>query len=204
MDVFKRLMTAFAVLLWGAVGLANAATLPSGALPFGVGVNIHFTRGNTQSLDLIAAAGIRVVRMDFLWSTIEKSKGVYDWSAYDELLANLEARGLQPYFILDFSNALYEQLRVSWIGAYPDGTYLSAPQHAGSVAAFAAWAKAAATHFAGHNVIWEIWNEPNLATYWKLVPDAGKYSALALSTCNAIKSADASAVVVGPASSGFP
>lgn len=204
MDVSRRLTAALAVVLMTVAASVQAASLPGPTIPSNVGVNIHFTRGNTQSLDLMAAAGIRVVRMDFVWSTTETSKGSYDWSAYDELLGNLEARGLQPYFILDFSNALYEQTRVNWVGAYPSGTYVSAPQHPASVAAFTAWAKAAAAHFAGHNIIWEIWNEPNLATFWKPGPDAAKYGALALGTCSAIRSADSSAVVIGPASSAFP
>lgn len=203
MDVFARITIALGTLLLASVTPVSAATLPGTTLPAGVGVNIHFTRGNTQSLDMIAAAGIRVVRMDFFWNTIERSKGVYDWSAYDELVGNLEARGLQPYFILDYSNTIYEQTRTSWVGAYPSGSYVLSPQHALSVAAFSAWAKAAAVHFAGHNVIWEIWNEPNLATFWKLQPNATQYSTLAISACNALRSGDSSAVVVGGAISGF-
>lgn len=204
MDVFTRVKSLFCILLLASGGPVAAASLPGTTIPAGVGVNIHFTRGNTQSLDLIAAAGIRVVRTDFTWSSIEKSRGVYDWSAYDELVANLETRGLQPYFILDYSNALYEQMRVSWVGAAPTGSYISSPQHPQSVTAFSNWAKAAAQHFSGHNIIWEIWNEPNLATFWTLQPNVAQYNTLALSTCSAIKSADSSAIVVGPATSGFP
>lgn len=204
MDVLSRLRIVLAAALVIAASSLPAATLPGTAMGPGVGVNIHFTRGNTQSLDLMAAAGIRLVRTDFLWVTTEASKGVYDWSAYDELVGNLESRGLQPFFILDYSNLLYEQTRVSWTGAYPTGTYVSAPQHPVSVAAYSAWAKAAAAHFAGHNVIWEIWNEPNITTFWKPLPNAAAYSTLANSACNAIKSADPSAMVVGPASSGTP
>jgi hypothetical protein len=204
MDVFTRMRVVVGAVLLTLMGSAAAGTLPGAAIPAGVGVNIHFVRGNTQSLDLIAAAGIRVVRMDLFWTSVEYNKGTYDWTAYDELVSNLEARGLQPYFILDASNAFYEQTRVTWVGAYPSGTYLPSPQHPLSVAAFSAWAKAAAAHFAGHNVIWEIWNEPNLATFWMPQPNATQYSTLALSTCSEIKAADPSAVVIGPAVSGFP
>lgn len=203
MDVFSRIRIVLGALLLAAAESVAAANLPGATIPAGVGVNIHFIVGNTQSLDLIAAAGIRVVRMDFYWNSTEKSKGIYDWSAYDQLVSNLEARGLQPYFVLDNSNALYEQTRTSWIGAYPSAKYLPSPQHPLSVTAFSAWAKAAAVHFAGHNVIWEIWNEPNLASFWKPQANVTQYNTLAISTCNAIRSGDSSAVVVGGSISGF-
>lgn len=203
MDVYTRVKKILGALLLVSAGSAYAASLPDSTIPAGVGVNIHFTRGNTQSLDLIASAGIRVVRMDFFWDTIETRKGVYDWSAYDELVRNLEARGLQPYFILDNSNGLYEQTRATWMGAYPSGNYIPAPQHPASIAAFTAWASAAAAHFSGHNIIWEIWNEPNLASFWRPRPNATQYSTLANGVCSAIRSADPSAVIVGGAISGF-
>jgi hypothetical protein len=49
-------------------GAAAAAALPELVLPQGVGVNIHFTRGHDRDLDLIAAAGFKVVRRDFSWA----------------------------------------------------------------------------------------------------------------------------------------
>jgi hypothetical protein len=58
---------------------------------------------------LIAAAGLKFVRMDLGWSGIERKQGAYDWSAFDELMANLERRGLRALFILDYSNRLYEE-----------------------------------------------------------------------------------------------
>src|SRR5436190_23338421 len=47
--------------------LTLAVEIPDRVLPDGVGVNIHFTRGHQKDLDLIAAAGFRLVRTDFLW-----------------------------------------------------------------------------------------------------------------------------------------
>ena len=59
------------------IGLV-AADLPPLVLPAGVGVNIHFTTGHEQDLDLIAAAGFKFVRMDFGWQSTERKKGEYD------------------------------------------------------------------------------------------------------------------------------
>jgi polysaccharide biosynthesis protein PslG len=185
-------------------GAANANEIPNLVLPAGVGVNIHFIRGHERDLDMIAAAGFKFVRMDFLWSETERKKGIYDWSAYDELTANLEKRGLHAYYILDYSNPLYE---TNVIAKNPisgkENEVLASPQHPESIVAFARWAAAAAKHFQGHHVIWEIWNEPNIS-FWEPRPDVNQYTTLALATAKAIRAADPYATIVGPTSSGFP
>lgn len=183
---------------------ALAADLPPPVLPAGVGVNIHFTRGHQADLDLIAAAGIKVVRMDLGWAGIERQPGRYDWSAYDELTANLEKRGLRPLYILDYSNPLYEETVVSRnpvTGREQRDT--ASPQHPESVAAFARWAAAAAERYRGRRVIWEIWNEPNIS-FWKPKPDVAQYNTLALATARAIRAADPQATIIGPATSEIP
>ncbi|HXT41085.1 MAG TPA: cellulase family glycosylhydrolase [Candidatus Angelobacter sp.] len=183
---------------------ALPAELPGPVLPAGVGVNIHFTRGHERDLDMIAAAGFRFIRMDFGWAAIERKKGEYEWSEYEELTASLEKRGIRPYYILDYSNPLYEETvtgKNPISGAEHRDT--ASPQHPQSVAAFARWAAAAAQHFHGRHVVWEIWNEPNIS-FWKPKPDAGQYTALALATCKAVRAADPQATIVAPATSTFP
>lgn len=202
MKTFPALPSALAAGLL-AVAL-SAADLPAPVLPAGVGVNIHFNRGHETDLDLIAAAGIKVVRMDLGWAGIERQRGEYDWSAYDELTANLEKRGLQPLYILDYSNPLYEETVVSRnpvTGREQRDT--ASPQRPESVAAFARWAAAAAERYRGRRVIWEIWNEPNIS-FWKPKPDVTQYNTLALATCRAIRAVDPRATIIGPATSEIP
>lgn len=195
------------ILLAAAVcALAPSATaaLPPLTIPQGVGVNIHFTRGHEADLDLIAAAGFKFIRMDFAWGGIERDRGVFDWSAYEELTGNLEKRGLSAIYILDYSNSLYEEAVASKnpiTGQQHRDT--ASPQHPESVAAFARWAAAAARHFQGRPILWEIWNEPNIS-FWKPKPDVTQYTTLALATCQAIHEADPDALVIGPATSGVP
>jgi hypothetical protein len=182
----------------------SARSLPPLVLPHGVGVNIHFTRGHERDLDLIAAAGFRFVRMDFVWSSTERRCGEYDWSAYEELTEQLEQRGLRALYILDYSNPLYEDTVVARnpITGREERTTAS-PQQPQSVAAFARWAAAAAAHFRGRGVLWEIWNEPNIG-FWRPRPDVRQYATLALATCRAVRAADPEAGLLAPASSGFP
>ena len=183
---------------------AMAADIPELTLPQGVGVNIHFTRGHERDLDLIAAAGVKFIRMDFGWAGTERQKGEYNWSAYDELTANLEKRGLRAIYILDYSNPLYEETVVSRNPITgKEQKDVASPQHPESVAAFARWAGAAAKHFSGRRIIWEIWNEPNI-TFWKPKPDVRQYTALALATAKAVRAADPNATIIGPATSEVP
>jgi hypothetical protein len=191
-------------LLLALPALLLAAELPVPVLPAGVGVNIHFTKGREADLDLIAAAGFKFIRMDFGWQGIERKKGEYDWSAYDELTANLEKRGLRAIYILDYSNPLYEKtITLTDKRTKTERKDLASPQCPESVAAFARWAGAAAARFRGRHIIWEIWNEPNIS-FWKPKPDVAQYITLALATCRAVRAADPQATIVAPASSGFP
>src|SRR6266849_128174 len=116
-------------------------------LDLGLGVNIHFTDPRPGEIKMIADAGFRWVRMDFVWEATEKARGLYDFSAYDRLLTSLQPFDIGALLILDYGNPLYDN------GA--------PPRTEGTRRAFADWAAAAARHFAGWRVIWEIYNEPN-------------------------------------------
>jgi hypothetical protein len=184
--------------------ICGGAEIPEPVLPAGVGVNIHFVTGHQQDLDLIHAAGFKFIRMDFGWGSIERRKGEYNWSEYDELLKNLGARGIRPVFILDYSHGLYEETVTNENPlTHQMHRNVAAPQHPESVAAFARWAAASARHYQGRHVIWEIWNEPNIQ-FWSPKPNAEQYSTLALATAKAVREAEPSATIVGPASSTFP
>ncbi|MEM6821357.1 MAG: sugar-binding protein [Verrucomicrobiota bacterium] len=60
-----------------------------------------------------------------------------------------------------------------------------------------------ARHFAGQNLYFQIWNEPNHAGFWRLSPrDPADYAALLKEVYNAIKAEDPTAVGLGPSTSG--
>jgi hypothetical protein len=80
--------------------------------------------------------------------------------------------------------------------------HVASPRHPESVAAFARWAAAAAVHFRGRHVLWEIYNEPN-GGFWRPKPDAAEYTTMALATAKAIREAEPSASIIAPAMSGF-
>lgn len=184
---------------------AVGGVLPDLTIPDGMGVNVHFSSGHERDLDLIAAAGFKWVREDFSWSGIERQKGDYDWSEFDAFTADLEKHGLGAYYILAYSNPLYEKTVASTnpVTGQREHRSLASPQHPASVAAYARWAAAAAEHFHGHKIIWEIWNEPNIS-FWKPKPDVGQYTTLALAAAKAMRGADPQVCIVAPTTSEFP
>lgn len=193
---------------WCLLGLIPALCysneIPQPVFPEGVGVNIHFVKGHERDLDLIQAAGFRFIRMDFGWGSIEAKRAEYNWSDYEELLSNLDRRGIRAVFILDYSNPLYEQEVTSTNPlTHQSHRTTASPQHLESIAAYSTWAAAAAKHFHGRHVLWELWNEPNI-DFWSPKPDAQQYTTMALAASKAIREADPQATIVGPASSTFP
>ena len=165
---------------------------PAGAGDFlsRLGVNIHFTSDN-RALDAAQAAGLAWVRMDLIWSAVERSPRQYDWTAYDGLIAALAQRQMKALLILDYGNALYT------------GANNLPPTTSAALAAFGDFAAAAAQHFAGSGARFEIWNEPNTAGFWPPAAQAAQYAALAHGAVPRVHQGDPNAQVVTGGLSGF-
>ena len=166
---------------------AGSAGMPiSPPIPEGLGVNIHFTDPRPGEMEMLAKGGFRWVRMDFGWGSTERTRGVYDFSPYDRLLKAIEPYHIRAILILDYSNDLYDK-------------GLS-PQTDEGRLAMAKWAAAAAVHFKGHGVLWEMYNEPNIS-FWRPKPDVTQYIPLALAVGKAIRQAAPREIYIGPAAS---
>jgi hypothetical protein len=158
---------------------------PVPVIPDGFGVNIHFTDPQPGEMRMLAASGVRWVRMDFKWDLTETAKGKYDFAPYDRLMSALTPFDLRALFILDYGNPLYD-----------DG---SPPRTRAARRAFVSWAVAAAKHFAGRGIVWETWNEPNNQMFWPPRPNANEYAELALAVGRAFRAAVPNETLVGPA-----
>jgi len=161
---------------------AQLSTEPQ--VPGSLGVNIHFVDPAPGEMAMLAASGVRWVRMDLDWSATERVKGEYDFSAYDRLVAALDRYHLHAMFILDYRNPLYDN------GLSPASTE--------AIQAFAGWAADAVTHFRGHGILWEMYNEPNW--FWTPRPNTEAYIKLALATGEAVHQAAPGEQLIGPAS----
>ncbi|WP_246041964.1 cellulase family glycosylhydrolase [Robertmurraya kyonggiensis] len=149
-------------------------------------MNIHFT-GKQADIDRIRDAGINMVRTDLFWSAIEKEQGVFDFNSfgYDELTSELEKENITPYYVLDYSNTLYEE----------DGAFIQTEK---GFKAFDRYVDEATQRYKNKNIIWEVWNEPNIGL-WK--PE--EYYKLLKETAKTIRANDPSGYIVAPALAGL-
>ncbi|MBN1997048.1 cellulase family glycosylhydrolase [candidate division KSB1 bacterium] len=126
------------------------AALPGKNIPAALGFNIHIT-GPLRDVNRIHESGVKFVRKDLFWNGIEKVRGVYNFAEYDFLVDALEQRGIRILFILCYGNPLYP---------WPENTEEGRD-------AYAKFAAEAVRHFKGRNILWEIWNEPNVKHFWR-------------------------------------
>jgi hypothetical protein len=190
--VHVRLLLVFAAAVAAFFTVAmGAESLPSPTVPNGFGVNIHFT-GLPRDLTMITDAGFKFIRMDLVWSRVERTKGEYEFkeSGYDALTLGCEKLGIRVLYILDYSNKLYESDR-------------SVRTEAGRKA-FADFAAAAAKRYAGKGILWEIWNEPNIKQFWMPQPSGDDYSKLVEAAAQRIRQVDPNAQILAGATSQIP
>ena len=172
------------ILLSLSVGRVGAAQLPSAVVTDGLGVNIHFNLGGnrTQDLDMIQAAGCKVVRMDCTWDQIETTAGQYNFAAEDSLYNACAARGIRVMYVLDYGNSLY-------------GTD---PTSAAWQQGFTNFAAAAAAHYKGDgNHMGDL--ERTTTGGVSGMSNANTYMALAKQAIPAMRQADPNCTIVGPA-----
>jgi hypothetical protein len=146
-----------------------------------VGVNLRLEEA--ADIPQVAEAGFDAVRTDLFWDRVEREPGRYDFAAFDPFMDALQRHRLRPLLILDYGNPLYDGGR--------------APHTPEARAAFARFAAAAARRYGGRGVMWEIWNEPNVAGFWTPEPDAAAYTALVAETAPVLRAVDPSGMVVG-------
>jgi len=151
---FKMMNTAIVTFALMNVLNANPLTIPETTVPQSLGIQTKTNTCSTEDLEQIKNLGAKFIRRGFYWNSIEKQKGVYEFSDYDRLIADAEERDLRVLACLFGSNEMYED----------DG--LGGIQTETGRKGFAAFAAALADHYKGKGIIWEIWNEPNTRTFW--------------------------------------
>ena len=186
---FVTLILAIGCLVLSAneTAIGKQPLLPSyPVIPDGLGYNIHFTDAKPGEMEMIAESGATIIRMDFGWSGTEREKGIYNFSAFERLTDSLEKHKMKPLYILDYSNRHYDE----GLSPYSDE----------GRKAFAKWAAAAAVHFKGRGILWEMYNEPNIR-FWRPRPNPDDYIKLALEVGKALREAAPDELYIGPATS---
>jgi polysaccharide biosynthesis protein PslG len=161
------------------------AGLPSGAFRNHIGLNEGLA-WNESMLQACGDIGIKILRKDLGWKEIEPVKGKYDWADTDKYIAGCEKRGIKVLLILGKTNKLYD---TSPTIALP-GNALWEP--------YAAYVKASVERYKDKNVMWELWNEPNVShMHADMTPV--QFILHSLGVMKIIRSVDPDATIVGPA-----
>ncbi len=158
-----------------------AAGLPEPRIPDSIGIVVHGFPGAPGELEQFVQTGVRVVRSDLLWWSVEKERGKYDFSYYDRCVDGYAQHGIRMLLILDYGNTLYTE-----------GQY-DLPQTDEARAAFARFAAAAAERYRNKGVMFELWNEPDGS--WS----AEDYMAWAKAVVPVMRQANPDVVIMGPA-----
>ena len=170
--------------------LAVIDPLPAGVdgaeSPFGV--ITHFQQNmNTNVLPLLAVAGIRHVRDEQTWQTVEATSGTYTYNGYVPYMAALAAANIDPLLIADFANPNY------------DGG--NTPYTTAGVAGYANYAADLAQRWQAQVSTVEIWNEYNGTCCQGTATSnrPGYYTAMLAAAYQAIKTQSPATTVLGGA-----
>jgi hypothetical protein len=138
------------------------------------------------TFDAIAATDVRWLRVDFDWSVIQAAGPTsFDWSHTDRIAAAARARHLSIIALVTYTPL--------WARPYgtPDKNPPSNPDD------FARFVSAAVQRYAPLGVTtWEVWNEPNVSTFWYPRPDPEAYTALLVRASAAIREVEPHATII--------
>ena len=171
--------------------------LPEPGFPQCAGVQLKPDTWNDATIQDVAKLGFRLVRRGIYWSAVEKEKGVYDFSKFDREMKTCKDLGLTVVICLfGNNNTLYDD---------PSAKAITTEAARRGYAGFAA---AAASHYADQPVVFEIWNEPNVQTFWRKgqhnsAEFAKEYSDLVNVTVPAMLKANPDAFVVAGSVSNY-
>ncbi len=127
-------------------------------------------------------SGFAFIRTPMMWANVERVVGKYDFSVPDRRLQRAKLTGATVLFTLGFGHPILT-------GGRP-------PRTDPEIAAFAAFAAAAAEHYQGEPVAFEIWNEPSFPNFWQPTPSAQEYGRLLAASIAAIRLASPTVRVI--------
>jgi len=102
----------------------------------------------TRSLPMMAQAGLRHVRADFSWGSIERNPDEWHFDTLDTVIAEAEKNGITLLPILDYNVAF----------ANPAWQHLDA---------WCRYVEMTVRRYEKRLPVWEVWNEQNLEDFWK-------------------------------------
>jgi hypothetical protein len=162
--------------------------------PPSFGLNSHLATRypDPSSMDvpaaLVSELGVTWVREDLHWHRVQPRPDVWDWTFTDAALRALLSRGINVLGVLGPS--------VGWATPYRNDVPNDVSYYAPDPDAFVNYARGVVTRYYRYVKHWEIWNEPDLAIFWRPAPDAAAYADLLMRTAAAIREVDPEATIL--------
>lgn len=143
----------------------------------------------------VASMSSTYVRIDLYWNEVERRQGNLDLAVMDRIVHRARAAGQQVVFIVHNTP--------SWARPSRPGSDHEPPD---DLTDYRRFLVAMVQHFSGPLQVrhWEIWNEPNLASFWPHDASPAKLMELHRAAYAAIKSADPTARVISAGLSPVP
>jgi hypothetical protein len=153
------------------------------------GVNIHRGR-DPDNINLALASDIaaRIVRMEITWIDVEQH-GQYEFGPFDSTIDALRQHGKSIILGLAYGHPDHSDGPANPVFALPPRT----PEQR---AAYGRFVQAVAKRYHGSDIVYEIWNEPNLDLFWPPTFDAKAYGELLDMAARAIRDVEPDATII--------
>jgi len=189
------LIAASATLLTG-IGLASPAQAvpqtPKGTVIKDSLFGMHVYNAEVGEWPTIGFGSLRLWDNKTSWANIERTQGVFDWTALDTAVATSKAKGVNDILMVLAGTP-------AWATDDPSPTALPQPGAAGmprELAWWDTWVTQVVTRYKGKITSYQPWNEANLATF--STGSAQDMADLTKRAYDIIKRIDPSATVVAP------
>lgn len=142
--------------------------VPAAGYGFGAGMGLMRLEQDQLDvqLDAVAATGARWLRMSIDWPSIERQRGVFDWSQAERVIRGARERGLKVLAVIAYTP--------SWARGF--WTRQTAPPTVS--ARYGTFAGIVARRFGKRIAAYELWNEPNLPRMFGGKVNVAKYTEL--------------------------
>lgn len=158
-----------------------------------------------QALDMMVDAGINRVRLNWSWKDIEPEQGEFHWERFDLVAQKATDHNIELLPILlavpPWSSTAPDELKAEYGNLAPVDRYRPAEMDD-----WLNYVQLAVERYDADGVddaedsprigFWEVWNEPNVNSFWPPAVDVPEYADLLQATYTTIKATDPTATVV--------
>lgn len=161
--------------------------------PFGMnGLNVIHGRSDPnvfanaeRTAKIMKDAGMYWARLELWWGVVEPEQGKFDWSFPDKVAKLYRDQGMNGMCLLCYSSA--------WSG--------KPPADDAERARYANYVFQMVSRYKDTFHVWEIWNEPNIPSFWP-EPNVRDYTLMLIEAYKAAKKADPDCTILAASTSG--